>query len=903
MLFICSVFFCFSCIAQYKETLQPITPKQIIGSTTPIIIDKKRNYYQLNTNSGSTKMLLDWMVKSNQTEGIIYSGYEPFHNQSGNTVVQILKQNKVDKIVVTNIDQKKKRILKLSEKIDYPHVNTITENGSALFTSTEIVNLTTGKVIKLSFTNKKLIGLTNNLTNGVFWEGDWENRTYSILNIATGKLVQKINGTYTNAFCLNDWLVLQKTDAATGFKIIEAFNINTLQTIKFPLKIESSSISYSTLNNNCCYFEYTSPNSTINKILWDCSKNKTYDFKLIPEEYLKGNVYEMAIGSKNTIYNFFSKDSLYATISGLRQIDYSTGKIVQEWRWSKYYSYFYYPIYVKLSNLINLYKEEMYGNPFNNLSNYTNNASSYAVTISDNKMSEKRKGLYQTSLLSNDDQQIEVQYGNINKDNFKDLLIKNNKTEGVHILLNDGFNNFTKKITLLPTFSQYGLNKIFLKDINKDNVDEILLIEYSSDGELNKIGIFSTADVTKGFIYNEVKKDLFNEFMDHCKIDLESLPYYKTIGADFDNDGVIDKIMINQESVIIPNLPKQSVEIQKKIGNKEAKVNNSLCFTFHRTVHSIFIDDFDKDGNTDFLVTLKSDPGYPYKNWPHFRDYYSYIFFNKKNGEEFEVQRLQSGLMNIDTLDINNQLTYVGRSSKDLFAFTCTKDKQIKQDTIVSNIVRSNYNYNAFVDLNNDGYKELTNICYNPDLAEGYPNSIHITVYNPLKTNTKIEYAGLCIDERKEYIEKEEAKTRAAKAKAQEEYDRINPKKQTSTTSTGSGSKKETTSTATKEPEIDYSKLSKGLGVFSGVSSSGLRIEVEATVWYKTVQTKGMLGFKYKEVYKAECIRFRYPTNSKTWYSLSGSDCIYKCQNRSMTFSKCISIQGMEFAIGEPTIY
>lgn len=117
-------------------------------------------------------------------------------------------------------------------------------------------------------------------------------------------------------------------------------------------------------------------------------------------------------------------------------------------------------------------------------------------------------------------------------------------------------------------------------------------------------------------------------------------------------------------------------------------------------------------------------------------------------------------------------------------------------------------------------------------------------------------------------------------------------RQQTSGSSSNTG-----TGTTTAKPVEPPANLKQGVTYYRGRSSQGLVIELEAEIWYVPKEVKGALGFSYQEIYKATCLRFRYPTTSNRWFSGGGNE-LYKCYKDSYSIG-CFAVGGMVFEVSQ----
>lgn len=106
------------------------------------------------------------------------------------------------------------------------------------------------------------------------------------------------------------------------------------------------------------------------------------------------------------------------------------------------------------------------------------------------------------------------------------------------------------------------------------------------------------------------------------------------------------------------------------------------------------------------------------------------------------------------------------------------------------------------------------------------------------------------------------------------------------------------------------SALYKGYALVSGISNSGLKIEIEANVLYENIATKDPIFNQttyLKVVKKWEGKRFRYPNGSNTWFGFTPDIHLGPCTDRELSklnlTEDCCIIKGMVFYLSNPTIY
>lgn len=115
-----------------------------------------------------------------------------------------------------------------------------------------------------------------------------------------------------------------------------------------------------------------------------------------------------------------------------------------------------------------------------------------------------------------------------------------------------------------------------------------------------------------------------------------------------------------------------------------------------------------------------------------------------------------------------------------------------------------------------------------------------------------------------------------------------------------------------KAPEIEVEKvdpdrLYEAYGLMAGNNESGLRVEVQVKVWYKSVVEKdpvfgGTRAYRYPEHF--EVLTYRFPSTGNRWIPYSGS--ITSCGaafGESYTHNYCIFIGGITFRLFGPDYY
>lgn len=869
-----------NCFGQFILEKNYLWINEIYGSNDKVIFKTSpENLYDFNTKSllpEANEFYVSGLprVGTRNTENLKYIAKQ---STDGKIALQFEQNKETDEVVIINTVLKNSKIVKLSKKVTFNYYgNKLSEDGSYFQSENNIINLKTGKVITYNPTELGYFRYLNVEKNiAVFSDYD---KQATVKDLTSNKIIKKI--VFQPKYVLdkvNQWLIYKiNTDDINV--TLEAQHLFDGRKVKFPNK-DLHIRNIQNLTSGKYFLETKNKiNTNTEFYVWDVETNKLslVSIKVKEEGQLS---YMVCLGNNNTIY-------YYSNINDqcIQKIDYLNNKIVQEWIWGDEYTKINTRMRLSRFNYTKDVEEIRLKPFFSKYENFTENSVVIANAIQ--PLKETRQSLFRLPFSTKYNiSQFPLKYYDINKDGYKDILYQDDRRGHVTILLNDKQNNFSKAIQLPKFVNENSTNdsKIYFKDVNGDGSDELIVSEEDALEEIFNLYIISLSFGDNMLKYYPIKKQELTNFKNYFKLKQNFIePDSNTKKADLNKDGKPDYAVITYRFniVSIRTLPPLAENELRKMNLKSFSgtlYKDNFSIVFPSTPNFTIESDFDNDGNDDFLVST---------------DYHgTYIFFNKNNGTEFEVKNMNIQLRGAEKFNINNTSVFIGRNKRNLIAFSIDEKRNVHSEVLFKNIVESNFDYDAFEDLDNDGLKEFIDFASVFDRKEQIVNQIDITVYKPLLTKNNIYYNGLVID-----VEKEQAEQDAAWLKkyneAQEE------KKRREETASSSSTKKITES---KTEVIDYSKLKQGLAIYKGYSSSGLVIEVQAKVWYGTIKSGGMLGIKYNEVYKAECLKFRYPTNTSKWNSLSGSDCLYRCYKDSYTL--CIAISSMVFTLGSPVIY
>jgi hypothetical protein len=118
--------------------------------------------------------------------------------------------------------------------------------------------------------------------------------------------------------------------------------------------------------------------------------------------------------------------------------------------------------------------------------------------------------------------------GDLNNDNFLDVVVTDHENDKLHVFFGRGDGTFLQKLTLF-TGNYSGPYLVLIKDFNSDNRSDIAV----GCGDGNNIGIFLSNGT--------------GTFSEEMKYNIESGPYALDV-ADFNGDGIVDIVSGNYNS-------------------------------------------------------------------------------------------------------------------------------------------------------------------------------------------------------------------------------------------------------------------------------------------------------------------------------------------------------------------